>query len=290
MGDGEVGKSAGVAFLEAMESVAPGDPEGAFAQLMNKPSFRNRFLAPEWRDGMGKAAVQERVLKTPFVAEFVKVYHQTRGFRAKRQLLSIFAPHFPYNVTRRVFGIGRKLVYLARLHAGEYGGARPVPPSLTSYRIRPEAAEGVTAFVSKPEFTQVLASAPGIHSTAISELTIRPEKLWRKYDAATPDGPGKVSRSQFLAYLDQPCFRLQTSKSCLCGPCEEHGWQNFEDLETLIKALHLGAEAERGFLVRLRALRDYLKHTSATRPRERDRVKVRTRAESKFQDSLSDDT
>ena len=47
----------------------------------------------------------------------------------------------------------------------------------------------------------------------------------------------QVSKSSFLAYLDQPCFRLQTCKSCLCGPCEEHGWQNFEDLNVLIKVL-----------------------------------------------------
>ena len=69
----EVGEAAGIAFLEAMESVAPGDPEGAFAQLMLKPSFRIRFLAPEWRDGLSKTAVQEQILKTPFIATFVKV-------------------------------------------------------------------------------------------------------------------------------------------------------------------------------------------------------------------------
>ena len=78
------------------------------------------------------------------------MYKELKGFRAKRQLLSIFAPHFPYDVTMRMFGVGRKTVYFAKLHAGEYGGARPVPPSLVSYRIRPEAAAGVTAFVSKP--------------------------------------------------------------------------------------------------------------------------------------------
>ena len=133
-----------------------------------------------------------------------------------------------------------------------------------------------------------------MNSAPICELTLRREALWRKYNAATPNGPLKVwqplpspltlhaswnpsaplctpsatplhpictvsphtplpgfcnpsvvlttdvfaaqvSRSSFLAYLDQPCFRLQTCKSCLCGPCEEHGWQNFEDLNVLIK-------------------------------------------------------
>ena len=156
----EVGEAAGIAFLEAMESVAPGDPEGAFAQLMLKPSFRNRFLASEWRGGLSKAAVQEQILRTPFVATFVNTYKQLNGFRAKRQLLSLFAPFFPYAVTMQLFGVGRKVVHLARVHAGEYGGARVVPTSLASYRITPEAAEGVSAFVSKPDFTQVQSLVP----------------------------------------------------------------------------------------------------------------------------------
>ena len=53
---------------------------------------------------------------------------------------------------------------------------------------------------------------------------------------------------------------LCRSKSCLCGPCETHGWQNFEDLDTLIKSLTLGATTERGFLSRAHALRDFIKH------------------------------
>ena len=68
-----MGDAAGVAFLQAMESIAPHDPEGVFEQLMKKPSFRTRFLSPEWRDGLSKTAVQEQVLNTPFVATFVKV-------------------------------------------------------------------------------------------------------------------------------------------------------------------------------------------------------------------------
>lgn len=115
-------------------------------------------------------------------------------------------------------------MYLARLHSGEYGGARPVPPRLTSYRISPEAAAGVTAFVSLPEITQVLASASGVHSMLVSELILRPEAAWRRYDAMKPAGPGKVGRTSFLDYLRQPCFRLHVSKICLGGPCERHAW------------------------------------------------------------------
>ena len=229
------------------------------------------------------------MLESLFVKGFVDVYHKLHGFRAKRQHLSMFAPYFPYHVTAGVFGIKRKLVYFARVHAGEYGGARSVPPSISSYRISPEAAHSLNAFVSRPEITQVLASAPG-GKMPISELTLRPEAAWRRYDAMTPAGACKVCRTTFLRYLDQPCFRLQRSvtphsahtaptlaptpaptdhlstpvplrsKSCLCGPCESHGWQNFEDLDTLIKELALGTSTERGFLARARALRDYLKH------------------------------
>jgi hypothetical protein len=39
----EIGDAADSAFLKAMESIVPGDPEGVFNQLMAKPSFRNRL-------------------------------------------------------------------------------------------------------------------------------------------------------------------------------------------------------------------------------------------------------
>ena len=45
----EVGDAASVAFLQAMESISPGDPEAAFAQLMRKPSFRSRLCVLETR-------------------------------------------------------------------------------------------------------------------------------------------------------------------------------------------------------------------------------------------------
>jgi hypothetical protein len=134
-----------------------------------------------------------------------QVHKELKGFRAKRQLLSVFAPHFPYDVTMRLFGVGRMAVYHARLHAGEYGGARPVPPSLTSYRISPEAAEGVTAFVSKPEYTQTLASAPGVNSTPITELTLRPEALWRQLRRSDTRGSWK-GRAIELPLLRRPAM------------------------------------------------------------------------------------
>ena len=104
----EVGEYAGVAFLEAMESVVPGDPEGVFRELMRRPSFRNRFLPTEWRDGLSTGAIRRQLMDSPFVKGFADVYHALQGFRAKRQHLSMFAPHFPYKVTAAVFGIKRK--------------------------------------------------------------------------------------------------------------------------------------------------------------------------------------
>jgi hypothetical protein len=139
------------------------------------------------------------LLKSPFVNSFVSVYQTLKGFR--RKPLHSCTPLSSQGDNTHLY---RKVVYLARLHAGEYGGARPVPPSLTSYRISPEAAAGVNAFVSRPEITQVLASAPGVHSVPISELTLRREAAWRQYDAETPAGPAKVRRSSFLDYLNQP--------------------------------------------------------------------------------------
>jgi hypothetical protein len=164
-----------------------------------------------WRNGMTKQSLQQQLLETPFVQSFVSVYQKLKGFRLRRQHLSMFAAHFPYKTTTRLFGIGRKAVYLAKVQAGAYGGARPVPPSLTSFRVSPEATLGVNAFVSRPEITQVLASAPGAHSTPISELTLKREAAWRRYDAATPAGKSKVGRTSFLNYINQPCFRMQRS-------------------------------------------------------------------------------
>ena len=69
-----------------------------------------------------------------------------------------------------------------------------------------------------------------------------------------------MSRTKVLEYLGQKCFRLQVSKTCLCGPCEEHGWQNIEDLSELIKSLGLGAAETNGFLSRLKTLQAYLRH------------------------------
>jgi hypothetical protein len=115
--------------------------------LMLKPTFGHlsparagaRSLPDEWRNGLTQKAVQEQMLETPFVKSFVGVYRKLKGYRLKRQHLSLFAPYFPYETTMRLFCVGRKAVYFAKVHAGQYGGARPVPPTLTSYRISPEA-------------------------------------------------------------------------------------------------------------------------------------------------------
>ena len=72
-----------------------GDPEGVFQQILNKPVFRARFLPAELTQGLSAAAMRDRLLDTPFIKSFVEIYHCLRGFRAKRQHLSLFAPHFP---------------------------------------------------------------------------------------------------------------------------------------------------------------------------------------------------
>ena len=121
----EVGEYAGVAFLEAMESVVPGDPEGVFRELMRRPSFRNQFIPAEWRNGLSKGAIQKQLMDSPFVKGFADVYHALQGFRAKRQHLSMFAPHFPYKVTMAVFGIKRKYAATHRIE-----NLLPAPPPL----------------------------------------------------------------------------------------------------------------------------------------------------------------
>lgn len=94
----EIRRLAGDAFVQAMESVSPEDPTGVFAQLMKAPSFRNTYLPLEWRDGLTPAAIEKQMVETPFFASMVSVYHELKGFRAKRQHLALVAPFFPVKV------------------------------------------------------------------------------------------------------------------------------------------------------------------------------------------------
>jgi hypothetical protein len=149
-------------------------------------------------------------------------------------------------------------VYAARLHAGEFGAQTSVPPLKVSFRLKPEQVEYLADFVNRPELTQTVASNHGA-SEWICEMRLTPDELARKYHEVVPDQL-RIGRTEVVAYLKQSCFRLQRAKSCLCGPCEEHGWQNFEDLSETIKQIGLGADATSGFLVRVKKLQEYLKH------------------------------
>ena len=133
-----IGALAGPAFVAAMETVSPGEPEMVFQQLMKKPSFRNRFLTDFQRQIFSPTAVRDRLLEEPFFDGMVRVYHALKGWKAKRRHLVLFAPYFPWSVTCKLFGVSQWIVYAARLHAGEYGAERPVPPALVSFRLKPE--------------------------------------------------------------------------------------------------------------------------------------------------------
>ena len=173
----------------------------------------------------------------------------------------------------RLFGVSRFLVFVARVHAAEIGPDRPVAPKPVTFRITPEAAEHVTAFIDRPEFIQVhahqkdKAGADG----PLMELLLPRERLWRKYDEATPrDDPNRVSRSAFLSHTNVSSLRMLACRSCLCGPCEEYGHDTFVSLEELIKDLAaptnvevdsiMDAATKRSFLSRVEHLRDYLRH------------------------------
>ena len=252
-----IGTLAGPAFVAAMESVSPGEPELVFQQLMMKPSFRNRFLTDFQRKIFSPAAVRDRMLEEPFFDGFVRVYHALQGWKAKRQHLALFAPYFPWLVTSKLFGVSQWLVYVARLHGGEFGAERPVPPALVSFRLKHEQVSYLCDFVNRPELTQTLASSQGAGDWKC-ELKLRPEQLARKYHEIVPNHL-RIGRGKVLEYLSQNCFRLASAKSCLCGLCEEHGWQNFEDMVELIKEMGLGKKETEGFVARTRKLQDYLK-------------------------------
>ena len=103
----ELGVLAGDAFIDAMRSVCPSNPEFAFEQLLKRKSFQLRFLPEEMRNGLSKKAIQKLMLETPLVKGLVDTYHKLQGFKLKRQHLSLIAPHLPYDTVRKLFGVSR---------------------------------------------------------------------------------------------------------------------------------------------------------------------------------------
>jgi hypothetical protein len=101
------------------------------------------------------------------------------------------------------------------------------------------------------------------------ELLLPPERLWRKYEEETPAAK-RVSRSVFLKYINVASLRMMACKSCLCGPCEEYGFDTFVNLTELIEELVtptnlesqpiMNEKAKKSFLARVEHLRDYLRH------------------------------
>ena len=205
-----------------MESVCPGEPEAAFSQLLKRRSFQ-KFLPEHVRKALGKHALRDAALELPFVAGLVEVYHKLDGFRARRQHLALFAPFFPYTVTMELFGATRRHVVMARLHAAQHGAEWLVPPTIASFRIKPEVAAKLNAFANSPENVQILARGKA-HDVSVG-LKQPPEKLWLKYEKQSLGWPEhfRISRSPFLNFFDQGCFQILRAKSCLCGPCHENG-------------------------------------------------------------------
>ena len=156
-----IGALAGDAFIEAMERISPAEPQLVFQQLMKKPSFRDRFLTDFQRQVFSPAALRDRLLEEPFFAGMIHVYHALLGWKAKRQHLALFAPYFPWSVTSTLFGVTQWCVYSARLHAGEFGAEKHVPPRIVSFRLKPEAVTFLADCVNRPELTQTVASNQG---------------------------------------------------------------------------------------------------------------------------------
>lgn len=151
---------------------------------------------------------------------------------------------------------------MARIHAGEHGAERPVPPVVASFRVRPEAAAALNAFANSPENVQLLAR--GKANEVAAGLKQPPEKLWLKYEKESASWPEhlRISRSLFLTFFNQSCFQLLKAKSCLCGPCHEHGTLNFEALNELLSVLEtlVGAKVAKSCKVRAERLHGYLAH------------------------------
>ena len=74
-------------------------------------------------------------------------------------------------MTRLAFGVSRWKVWSAKVHAGTHGAAANVPPSVTTFRIKPEAASALNAFSNDPSTVQLLADNKGAshHSVALKQ-------------------------------------------------------------------------------------------------------------------------
>ena len=93
----------------------------------------------------------------------------------------------------QLFGVSYFKVYMATLHAGTHTAARPVPPAVASFRITPDKVDWLSAFINRPEITQTLASSGG-KKGATTELRLKPDVLYRKYEEAVPEEE-QVSRT-----------------------------------------------------------------------------------------------
>ena len=72
-----------------------------------------------------------------------------------------------WQVTQRVFSVSRFKVWSAKLHAGTRGGAAKVPPSVASFRIKPEAGATLNAFANDTSNVQLLA-----HNKCASHVSV----------------------------------------------------------------------------------------------------------------------
>ena len=172
----------------------------------------------------------------------------------------------------RLFDVSRFKVFVARLHSAMVGPDRPVPPAAISFRIPPNKAAELTAFIDRPEFIQVHAHKKdkfGQGGEPLVELLLPRERLYRKYKQQVAVEQ-QVSRSNFLKFVNCSSIRMLACKSCLCGPCEEYGHDTFSSLEELVKELAMPTnvdasavidyDAMRKFNLQLEQLKDYLRH------------------------------
>ena len=118
----------GEAFVQAMKLVSPNEPELVFKQLLQRKEFQLAWLPEQQRATATKvpchsptatppspppppvshtshppwhaqSALTKQMLEHPFVKGFVEMYHKMPNWRTQRKHLSLFAPHFAYEVS-----------------------------------------------------------------------------------------------------------------------------------------------------------------------------------------------
>ena len=221
---------AGAAFLDAMETVCPTDPVGAFRELQRSSQWTAKWM-PE--------RVEHDFQALPLVAGLVQAYrrYEARGDNmGALAILSLFAPHHASKVTTKVFGVNQYRIKQAILHAADRGAGMFVDKMVVHRaRIKPRS------FAFLYEFTRsvfaVTTGDPG-HGQDLQRTQIR-SRLFVKYrQLCLAQGIVPASKDHFTKTMRHG-FADTTVETCCCSGCMD-GWNCLESLREFMDDIAYG--------------------------------------------------